>query len=413
VEKMVQIAIVGAQYGDEGKGKVVDYLSKKLGFDAVVRFNGGANAGHTVVVQGKKLVLHAIPSGVFNSKCILGNGMVINLDGIKTEFQDIKNAGLSTENIFLSEGVHLVLPEAIDSSKKDPLSTGRGIAPAYSLKATRTGIRAIDFYRVIKGICCDEKDPRKETIEKYKEFFKDYSWLADHVKDTDEILDNLIKENKNILFEGAQGIGLDIDFGQYPYTTSSNCGFDGIANGARIDPRKIKVIGIMKAYVTRVDADGSSPMTTQIDDELGHFIREKGQEYGATTKRPRRIGWFDIPLLKNSIRTGIDILGLMKLDVLDGMEKIKICTGYEYDGKPIRYKPDGCYIRNSKPIYEEMAGWKNTRDARKYDELPEEAKAFVKRIEELCGRKIAFVSVGPDREETIVREDILDEFLKE
>jgi adenylosuccinate synthase len=408
---MVQIAIVGAQYGDEGKGKIVDYLSKKIGFDAVVRFNGGPNAGHTVVVNQKKLILHAIPSGVFNSKCILGSGMVINLEGIKVEFEDIKNAGLSTDNIFISEGTHLILPEAIEKSKCDPGSTGRGIAPAYSCKAGRTGLRAIDFYRTIKNISCDEQDPRKQTIEKYKEFFQNYDWLADHVKDTDEILDNLMKDNKNLLFEGAQAIGLDIDFGQYPYVTSSNCGFDGIANGARVDSRKVKVIGIMKAYVTRVDADGSSPMVTQIDDDLGVKIREKGQEYGATTKRPRRIGWFDVPLLKNSIRTGIDILGIMKLDVLDGFEKIKICTNYEIDGKIVRYKPDGCDLRKSKPIYEEIEGWQNTRDARTYDELPEQAKAFIKKIEELCERKIAFVSVGPDREETIVREDILNEFL--
>ncbi len=408
---MVQIAIVGAQYGDEGKGKVVDYLSKKIGFDAVVRFNGGANAGHTVVVNGNKLILHAIPSGVFNSKCILSSGMVINLEGIKTEFNDIKNAGLSTENIFISEGAHLVLPEAIEISKTDPRSTGRGIGPAYGHKSNRIGLRAIDFYRVVKDICCDEKDPRKSTIEKYKEFFKAHAWLADHIKDTDEILDDLIKNNKNVLFEGAQGIGLDIDFGQYPYVTSSNCGFDGIANGARIDPRKIKIIGIMKAYVTRVDADGSSPMVTQIDDEVGVKIREKGQEYGATTKRPRRIGWFDIPLLKNSIRTGIDILSLMKLDILDGLEKIKICINYEIDGKITRYKPDGCDLRKSKPIYEEIVGWKSTKGIKKYEDLPEEAKAFIKRIEELCERKIAFVSTGPDREETIIREDILNEFL--
>jgi adenylosuccinate synthase len=408
---MVQIAIVGAQYGDEGKGKIVDYLSKKIGFDAVVRFNGGANAGHTVVVQGKKLVLHSIPSGVFNSKCLLGSGMVINLEGIKKEFEDIQNAGLSTENIFISEGTHLVLPEAIESSKTDPGSTGRGIAPAYSCKANRTGLRAIDFYRVIKNICCDEQDPRKQIIEKYKEFFQNYAWLADHVKDTDKILDDLIKNNKNILFEGAQGIGLDIDFGQYPYTTSSNCGFDGIANGARVDPRKVKSIGIMKAYVTRVDADGSSPMVTQINDDLAVQLREKGQEYGATTKRPRRIGWFDIPLLKNSIRTGIDILGLMKLDILDGLEKIKVCVNYEIDGKIVKYKPDGCDIRKSKPIYEEMPGWKDSTKARKYEDLPEEAKRFIEKIEQLCERKVAFVSVGPDREETIVREDILNEFL--
>ncbi len=409
---MVQIAIVGAQYGDEGKGKVVDYLSKKLGFDAVVRFNGGPNAGHTVVVNQKKLILHSIPSGVFNSKCILGPGMVINLEGVKQEFEDIKNAGASTDSIIISEGVHLILPEAVESSKINPLSTGRGIGPAYGDKANRIGLRAVDFYRIVKGISCDPLEPRKQSIERYNDFFKQYSWLADCVKDTDEILDDLIKNNKNILFEGAQGIGLDIDFGQYPYTTSSNCGFDGIANGARIDPRKIKVIGIMKAYVTRVDADGSSPMVTQINDDLGNQIREKGQEYGATTKRPRRIGWFDIPLLKNSIRTGIDILGLMKLDVLDGLEKIKICTNYEMDGQISRFKPDGCCLRNSKPIYEEFKGWQSTRNARTYNDLPIEAKKFIERIEQLCEKKIAFVSVGPDREETIVREEILNEFLK-
>jgi len=409
---MTQIAVVGAQYGDEGKGKVVDYLSKKIGFDAVVRFNGGANAGHTVVVQGKKLILHAIPSGVFNSRCILGPGMVINLEGIKQEFQDIKNAGASTDNIIISEATHLVLPEAVESSRQDPGSTGRGIAPAYGAKSTRTGLRAIDFFRVVKGFPCDTLDPRKNLIEKYKDFFMNYAWLAEHVKNSDEILDDLIVNNKNILFEGAQGIGLDIDFGQYPYTTSSNCGFDGIANGARIDPRKIKVIGIMKAYVTRVDADGSSPMVTQINDELGNKIREVGQEYGATTKRPRRIGWFDVPLLKNSIRTGIDILALMKLDVLDGLDKVKICSAYEIDGKLSVFKPDGCCLRNSKPIYEEMPGWKSTSQAKTYSDLPEEAKKFIERIEQLCERKIAFVSVGPDREQTIVREEILNEFLK-
>lgn len=406
---MTCVVAVGMQYGDEGKGKIVDFLADKA--DYVVRYAGGNNAGHTLVINGQQTILHFIPSGVFHGKaCVMGNGMVIDLDKLEEEIKDVESKGIEVRNnLLISGNAHLILPDNVEDSKKDTTgSTGRGIGPTYSNKHAYEGLRVRDLINVDSEI--DERDLKARTrLEKYKDYLRTHSDFKKSVVDCSVLLDKAINEGKNILFEGAQGVGLDVDHGHYPFITGSNASSGGACTGTGVGPTKIdKVVGISKAYVTRVDRDGSSPLTTQLDDEIGQQIRDKGKEYGATTGRPRRCGWFDVVLAKHSVRVcGLSGVIITKLDVLDGLKEVKICTHYELDGERIEEFPtDAITQRRCKPVYEILPGWENTRDAKTFEDLPGEAKNFVKRIEELLGVPVVMVANGPGREEIIVREEV-------
>lgn len=398
--------VVGMQYGDEGKGKLVDLLAQRA--DYVVRYQGGNNAGHTIVINGEKTVVHFIPSGVFHGKkCILGNGVVLDLDELKKEVDMLENKGIPVmKNLLISSDAHLILPDDIKDSKKDKIgSTGRGIAPAYANKYAKTGLRVRDILNVENKI--DEVDLKaREKLNKFKDYLLKHLYLKENIVNVSKILNDAIDNGENVLFEGAQATGLDIDYGHYPFVTSSNCSAGGACTGSGVGPTKIKrVFGVTKAYITRVDRDGESPLTTQLDDEIGTHLREKGGEYGATTGRPRRCGWFDAVLARHAVRVnGISAIVITKIDVLDGLDKIKICTHYELDGELIDDFPtDAIVQRRCKPVYETLPGWKNeiTKGCKNFEELPEKAMDFIKRIEELIGAKIIVVTNGPDREEFI------------
>tara|TARA_Y100000310_G_scaffold308264_1_gene351201 strand:- start:818 stop:2041 length:1224 start_codon:yes stop_codon:yes gene_type:complete len=399
------LAIIGTQYGDEGKGKIVDFLSEKA--DYVVRYQGGANAGHTITVGEKEVILHQIPSGIVRGKkCIMGRGMVINPFTLKEEIENLKNAGYEVkDNLMIDSGAHIVLPKHIDYSKSES-GTGKGIAPCYGDKSRKKGLR---FYDLVNGIEDYDKfdlDAR-QNIETYQYFLDEHRDLLDIVGETSFEL-YLSKENgKNILFEGAQAIGLDIDLGQYPESTSSNTGVGGILTGSGVSHKFLdRVVGIAKAYVTRVDKNGAGPLVTQIDGEIANYLRENGGEYGATTGRPRRCGWFDVPLVKHSIRTnGIDNLVLTKLDVLSGLDNLKIATYYENGSEINGYISDAPGLRKLTPHYETLPGWgEDISSAKKMSELPNNARNYINKLEILLNVPID-VSVGPERNQTIIKGD--------
>ncbi len=396
--------VVGMQYGDEGKGKLVDLLAKKA--DYVVRYQGGNNAGHTVVVNGEQTILHFIPSGAFhNNICVMGNGVVLDLDELKKEIEMLKEKGVDLMQRFMvSENAHLILPEDVEDSKNDKIgSTGRGIAPAYTNKFAKTGLRVRDILNLEGNV--DEIDLNtREKLLKFKDFLLKHSYLKPHIVNVSKVLNEAIDSGKNVLFEGAQATGLDIDHGHYPFVTSSNCSAGGACTGSGVGPTKIKrVFGVSKAYITRVDRAGESPLTTQIDGELGDKIREQGKEYGATTGRPRRCGWFDAVLARHSVRVSdIRNVVITKLDVLDGLDSVKICTHYDLNGEKLEDFPtDAITQRKCKPVYETMKGWDSTKGVKSFEDLPIEAQNYVKRIEELIGSNIVLVTNGPDREEYI------------
>ena len=402
---MVLNILVGMQYGDEGKGKIVDFLSETA--DYVVRYQGGNNAGHTIVINSEKNILHLIPSGIFHNKiCVLGNGMVIDLNELKKEIKKLEEKGIDVlDKLLISGNAHIILPDDISNSKNDKIgSTGRGIAPAYANKCAKTGLRIQDILNIEKEI--NEIDLKaRENLKKFKDHLLEHSYLKKNIVNVSKVLNKAIEENKSILFEGAQGTGLDIDHGQYPFVTSSNSTAGGACTGSGIGPTKIdNVIGICKAYTTRVDREGESPLTTQLDDETGKKLRDNGNEYGATTGRPRRCGWFDAVLANHAIRiNGVSEVIITKLDVLDNFEEIKICTHYELDGEKIEDFPaDSITQRRCKPIYETLKGWSKTvKEAKTFEELPEEAKAYIKRIEEILKTKISYVTTGPERSQII------------
>ena len=396
--------VVGMQYGDEGKGKLVDFLAKNA--DYVVRYQGGNNAGHTVVINGEETILHFIPSGAFHDNiCVMGNGVVLDLEEFKKEVDMLKEKGVDvSERMLISENAHLILPADVEDSKNDKIgSTGKGIAPAYTNKYAKTGLRVRDIINVESEI--DDIDLRaREKLNKFREFLLQHAYLKKSIVNVSKVLNDAIDSGKNVLFEGAQAVGLDIDHGHYPFVTSSNCSAGGACTGSGVGPTKIdKVYGVSKAYITRVDREGESPLTTQIDGELGDQIREKGKEYGATTGRPRRCGWFDAVLARHSIRvSGISGVVITKLDVLDGLDEVKVCTHYELDGEKLEdYPTDAILQRKCKPVYETLKGWSSIKGIKKFEDLPEEAQAYVKRLEELIGAPIVMVTNGPDREECI------------
>ena len=373
--------IVGLQFGEEGKGKVVDFLAEKA--DIVARFAGGNNAGHTVVVGDKKYKFHLLPSGVISNKLnIIGNGTVIDPNVLLKEIDEMKEKGIKIDpsKLIISKAAHVILDKHIEEDKAkcgNIGTTGRGIGPCYKDKIIRTGMRM-------------------------GEYVKDNEKLRPFVQDTYLVLDKAIKQGKNILIEGAQGAMLDIDHGTYPFVTSSNPTAGGACTGLGIGPKKIdNVIGILKAYTTRV---GNGPFVTELDDDVGKHLAEVGGEVGTTTGRPRRCGWFDAVIGRYSviINSTTEIV-LTKLDVLSGLNKLKICNSYKIDGEIVEnYPTDLCLLENVNAEYIEIPGWQeDITECRKFDDLPKNAKAYVKKIEELIGCDISYISVGPKRDQII------------
>jgi adenylosuccinate synthase len=417
--------ILGAQWGDEGKGKIVDLLSENA--DIVVRYQGGANAGHTVSFDGKTYILHLLPSGIFhqNVTCVIGNGVVIDPIALMDEIEMVKSAGVDIKGrLLISHNAHLIMPyhkllDKIYDQGEDKIgTTGRGIGPAYVDKYARVGIKVVDLLdreilcrklrknieaknEILEKIYGATKLDVEKIIDEYIEFDKK---IDEFVTDTALYLNNAIKEKKKILLEGAQGALLDIDHGTYPFVTSSNPTAGGASTGSGIPPTKINgVIGVIKAYTTRV---GKGPFPTELKDEIGDYIREKGVEFGATTGRPRRCGWLDLVSLRYSIMiNGIDKLALTKIDVLSELDEIKICVSYEINGKKLKSFPTNPEaLSKVTPIYETLKGWKkDLSNISSYSELPAEAKEFVEAIELFTGVEISIISIGADRKQTILK----------
>lgn len=426
---MSSLVVIGAQWGDEGKGKITDFLANRA--DVVVRYQGGNNAGHTVEVDDKKYKLHLIPSGIIHKEkpCVIGNGVVIDPEALITEIDYLEREGISTDNLIISSRAHVILPyhKILDKLSEESLgsnkigTTKKGIGPAYMDKIQRIGIRICDlidnevFKKKLK-ININEKNKMIEKIYKgstidFDDVYKKYSKYADrirsYVKDaTVEVYKHIKLENK-VLFEGAQGTLLDIDLGTYPFVTSSHPISGGVCVGAGVGPTAIdKVVGVVKAYTTRV---GEGPFPTELFDETGALIREKGFEFGTTTGRPRRCGWFDAVILSFAVRTnGLTSIAITKLDTLAGLEKVKICTGYEVDGEILRDFPASLdVLAKCKPIYEELEGWgEEIKEARSYEELPNNAKKYLERISQLCDIDINIISIGPKRSETIILNEL-------
>jgi adenylosuccinate synthase len=421
------VVVIGAQWGDEGKGKIVDWLTDHA--RGVVRFQGGHNAGHTLVIGGKKTVLHLIPSGVLWEKvaCYIGNGVVLSPQALVEEIATLEAAGVDVRSrLKISEACPLILPHhaALDLAREAAKgdfkigTTGRGIGPAYEDKVARRAIRLQDlFHRDRFASKLRElldyhnfvlKNYLKAEPVDFQKTFDETTRLAERIKpmvaDVPRLLYEAQKAGHNLLFEGAQGTLLDIDHGTYPYVTSSNCVAGAAAAGAGIGPQHLHyVLGITKAYTTRV---GSGPFPTELANEIGERIATRGNEFGATTGRPRRCGWLDIPALKRSIQiNGFSGLGVTKLDVLDGLDAVSIATAYRLNGQTSDLLPVGAEeLESCEPVYETMPGWKeSTLGVERYEQLPGAARNFLKRIEEVCGVSIDLVSTGPERTQTIVR----------
>jgi len=418
------VVVIGTQWGDEGKGKIVDWLTDRA--QGVVRFQGGHNAGHTLVIGAKKTVLHLIPSGILRSEvdCFIGNGVVLSPEALLAEMDELEAAGVKNvvARLIISEACPLILPYhvALDRAREGAKkigTTGRGIGPAYEDKVARRALRLQDLLN-------PERFAKKleELLEFHnfvlEHFYKypriDYKKTLDEtlalaprlvplVADVPRALYHANKAGKNLLFEGAQGALLDIDHGTYPYVTSSNCVSGAAAAGAGIGPMHLHyVLGITKAYSTRV---GEGPFPTELSDDIGERLRQRGQEFGATTGRPRRTGWFDAAALKRSIQiNGVSGLCITKLDVLDGAETLKICVGYKMAGTVYDILPVGAEeIARCEPVYEEMPGWQeSTVGVKAHDKLPTAARDYLARVEKLCGVPIDLISTGPERDETIV-----------
>lgn len=422
----MNIVLVGAQFGDEGKGKIIDLLAEKS--DYIVRYQGGNNAGHTVEVNGEQFILHLIPSGILHrgKKCVIGHGVVVHPASLLEEMEYLKSKGITVDkdNLFISEGVHLIFPyhQLLDGLRekrrgRDPIgTTKKGIGPAYADKAARSGIRLVDlfdekrFYRKLK----ENVDYENEIFEKvfhepsisFEEIFHQYAAYGKKLKpfccDSIQLLNQAVKEGKTVLFEGAQGTLLDLDFGTYPYVTSSHPVSGGACVGTGLSPKVLDhIMGVVKAYTTRV---GEGPFPTEFVGDMQVQVRSQGKEYGATTGRPRRCGWFDACLARYStLINGADTLAITKLDVLGGMEKLKICTGYRYQGQTLKTPPhDINVLRACEPIYEEWEGWKeDISTVRRYEGLPANVRRYVERISELLEAKVKIISVGAGRDQTI------------
>lgn len=423
---MSAFVVLGAQWGDEGKGKMTDYLAEEA--DVVVRFQGGNNAGHTVEVEDRQYKLRLIPSGILHDDKlnVIGNGVVVDPIALFEEIDYLEREGVKVtpEKLIISDRAHVIMPyhKVLDKlkeksrGKNDIGTTGRGIGPCYTDKFERCGIRICDLMSeaLFKDKLQQNIEAKNPYITKvlggeelnFEEIASKYLSAAErlrpYVQDTSVRVYNEIKADKNVLFEGAQGMLLDIDYGTYPYVTSSNTTACGVASGVGIGPNMVtNAVGIAKAYTTRV---GKGPFPTELDNEVGEWIREKGHEYGVNTGRSRRCGWLDLVILKTTVRvSGLTSLCITKIDTLAGLEKIKMCVGYKFEDKVIDYFPASLEdLAKCEPIYEEFDGWDDSvADARSYEELPENAKVYLKRIEEATGTKVSIVGVGPKRDQTI------------
>jgi adenylosuccinate synthase len=426
---MPNIVVVGAQWGDEGKGKVVDVITPHV--NVVVRYQGGNNAGHTVVVGREKYVLHSIPSGILHNgcRCVIGCGVVLDPASVIEEMESLVQRGIRLDgNLFISKNAHLIMPyhPALDRASEAKLgarrigTTGKGVGPAYVDKAARVGIRMVDLLderlfrekleanlaqknRLLREIYDAETFSVEQILGPYLRYA---GWLAPYITDTPLLLSKWIDVGYSILFEGAQGTMLDVDHGTYPYITSSSTTSGGAATGTGVPPTKIHgVLGVAKAYTTRV---GGGPLPTEMQGEIAEKIRARGNEYGATTGRPRRCGWFDGVVLRYAVRiNGIDTVALTKLDVLDDCEIVKICTGYRYRGDIITDFPEEeTAMAELQPVYEEVTGWMtSTVGAKNEADLPAKARRYLERLEELTGVPFCLISTGPQRDETILCED--------
>ena len=423
---MKNVVVIGTQWGDEGKGKNVDWLTDHA--QGVVRFQGGHNAGHTLVVAGKKTVLHLIPSGILrdNVRCYIGNGVVVSPSALMEELEMLEKAGVDVRSrLVISEACPLILPHhvALDQAREIAKgaskigTTGRGIGPAYEDKVARRAIRMQELFHRERfaaklGEVLDYhnfvlKNYFNAAIVDFHKTLDETMALAERIKpmvgDVPRLLYEANKAGQNLLFEGAQGTLLDIDHGTYPFVTSSNCTSGGAATGAGVGPHTLHyVLGITKAYTTRV---GSGPVPTELFDDIGKHLAEKGQEVGSTTGRARRCGWFDAAALKRSIQiNGVSGLCVTKLDVLDGMETLRLCVGYKLQSGTSDILPVGAEtLDECEPIYEDMPGWtESTVGIQRYEALPQAARNYLKRMEELCEVPVDIISTGPDREETIV-----------
>ncbi|HWV94889.1 MAG TPA: adenylosuccinate synthase [Vicinamibacterales bacterium] len=417
------IAVLGAQWGDEGKGKIVDMLTPH--FAAVARYQGGHNAGHTVYVKGKKFVLHLIPSGILHPgvMCVIGNGVVIDPQALFVEIDELARNGIGVEGrLLVSEKAHIILPyhrelDVLSEARRGERkigTTSRGIGPAYEDKIGRRGIRVCDLLgdrdalaeEVRENVSARNRIIKESTLD-WKPVFDQVVAAGERMRpwvtDVSLALHRLMAEGKNVMFEGAQATLLDIDHGTYPFVTSSNASVGGVCTGLGVAPRAIGgVLGVAKAYTTRV---GEGPLPTELSGELADRLRESGQEYGASTGRPRRCGWFDAVVVRYSARiNGIDALALTKLDVLDGLSEVLICSGYKTSGGTLSEFPaDLRCLSGAEPIYERMPGWSTpTRGVTRFEDLPEAARRYVRRLEEVTGVDCAIISTGSDRTETIL-----------
>lgn len=421
---IMNIIIVGTQWGDEGKGKIIDILSQKV--DYIVRYQGGSNAGHTVVVNGQEYIFHLIPSGILHKEkiCCIGNGVVVDPAVLLKEINGLSALGIKVgRRLKISTLAHVILPyhkilDMLRETKRTQKigTTGRGIGPCYADKISRCGIRMIDLLnpRVFRDKLKDNFREKNEIFKKvyrhsgfdfnqiYRQYLKYGKIFSPYICDTHLLLNEAHQHKKDILCEGAQGTFLDIDFGTYPFVTSSSATAGGACIGSGISPLKIdKVIGVAKAYTTRV---GEGPFVTEFAPAFSKFMREKGNEFGATTGRPRRCGWFDSVMVKEAVLlNGISELAIMKLDVLDGLKAIKVCTAYEYKGKRFRQFPyDIEVLRKARPVYKELSGWRQTIDKpRCYRDLPTAAKNYLAYLGDILNTRVSLVSVGSSREETI------------
>jgi adenylosuccinate synthase len=420
-------AIVGAQWGDEGKGRLVDYLAQNA--DMVIRYQGGDNAGHTVINEHGKFALHILPSGIFNPEtiCLVGAGTVVNFNTMEKELAEVAATGFTVSNLYVDKRAHLIMPfhcfldGAEEAGRKKGWEVGttkRGIGPVYSDKAARVGIRAVDILDPERlSVRLEMLLPRKNrelayfglpevTVEEMLELCA--SWrekFGDIIIDSVPLVRDAVLSGKRIVMEGQLGIMRDLDWGIYPYTTSSNPTAGGVSSGAGISPRRIDtIIGIVKAYSTSV---GGGPFTVELFDETGDKLRSIGGEYGATTGRPRRCGWFDgVAAAYSCWINGFTDIAVTKLDVLDTFETLKICTGYRVNDEIIDYVPETAMQEIAEPVYEEWTGWmSDTTKIRKWEDLPDAAKAYLSRIEELTGAPISYVSVGPERDQIIVKQN--------
>jgi adenylosuccinate synthase len=424
------VVVLGAQWGDEGKGKIVDLLTQNVA--AVVRFQGGHNAGHTLIIKGEKTVLHLIPSGIMHPgvRCLIGNGVVLSPAALRKEIEGLEAKGIDVKSALrISPAAPLIMPYHVEldqareraSGKEKIGTTGRGIGPAYEDKVARRGIRLSDLYY---GAEFEEKlrdvmDYHNFVLEKYwktapvdfRKTLDDVMAFGDYVipmmADVTKILHDVRKDGGKILFEGAQGSLLDIDHGTYPFVTSSNTTVGGACSGTGVGARDIDyVLGISKAYATRV---GGGPFPTELDDDIGQGLRDRGQEYGATTGRPRRCGWLDAVALRRTVQiNGIDGLCVTKLDILDGLQTLKVCVGYKYRGVETDQAPlDVGGWRDCQPIYREFPGWsESTQGVTKWEDLPAKAQSYLNEVEKLVDCPLVMISTGPQRHENIVRDDL-------